>query len=85
MGYEETLDKAVAAMQYYIDYYKGIDEIIRETSMTQECDICHGYGETYCTHKTHNRHGYAFVPERCRKVCETCKGDGRFPVVLVAV
>jgi len=84
MGNEETLDKAVAAMQYHINYYKELGYPITETTVAQWCDTCNGGGELRCKHKAHNRYSTTFMPERCRKVCETCKGERFFPVELPA-
>lgn len=85
MGYQDTLDKAVTAMQHDIDYYKELGYPITDISITQMCDTCNGIGEMRCKHKSHNGYGTTFMPEKCRKVCKTCKGERSFPVAVVIV
>ena len=60
---------------------QGIGVTRIERALT--CDACNGLGviETpYCRRR--KAHPYHF--EKCRKPCESCRGQGQFPIAIAA-
>lgn len=78
-GSSPTLDAVIAARDKEVAYYVQLGCTIVHSEIVEICGVCKGERRILCNHKAH-KHTWA-KPEKCKKVCKACNGEGRLRVI----
>ena len=70
----ETLEAAQACLDENVNYYKKLRYPIRDAYLYQICETCHELWGRILRCRSPKRHARGIHPEKCYKVCPTCKG-----------